>query len=138
MHQREASGKLLFFLFITAVLRVIFVLFLAFFSRFDFPWVHNFPPHAFALPSLCESCETRKFRCTVENGEDKDDILAKCSSSVSLRARRSLRIGFDVPDLFARALCLFGETASRVADVDLVFLTGTGDCGVGSLAVGFG
>jgi hypothetical protein len=49
-----------------------------------------------------------------------------------------LRIGFDVPDLFARILCLLGETASRITDVDLVFLTGSGNCGVGSLAVGFG
>jgi len=69
MHQREASGKLLFFLAITAVLRIIFVLLLTSFACFDFSCVHNFSSHTFALPSLCKPCETRMFRCTVENGK---------------------------------------------------------------------
>jgi hypothetical protein len=65
-------------------------------------------------------------------GKEKN-VLAKCSSSVSLRGRRSLRVGFDVPDFFAvdffpDPFFLFGETTSRTADVAFVFLARSGDC----------
>src|SRR6266852_1052218 len=71
---------------------------------------------------------------------EKRPVLAKCSSSVSLRARRSLRVGFDVPDFFAvdffpDTFCLFGEITSRPAVVAFAFLAGSGDCLLG--LVGF-
>ncbi len=116
VHQRETRRELSFFLVIRAVLRIIVVLFLGPCTCLDVLRVHNLPPGALALPPLCEPCYIRKFRCTVENGKTKEDLLAKCSSSVSLRARRSLRAGYDVPDfvigLFLGFFCFFGETAS--------------------------
>jgi hypothetical protein len=64
-------------------------------------------------------------------GKEKP-VLAKCSSSVSLRARRSLRVGFDAPDFavdfFPDTYCLFGDTTSRTADVAFAFLARSGDC----------
>ena len=65
--------------------------------------------------------------------EKGKNVLAKCSSSVSLRGRRSLRAGLHVPRFFAvnffpDPFCLFDETTSRTADVAFAFLARSGDC----------
>ena len=131
---------MLLLLFVRLVRRTLLVLFLAPCACSVFSWIHNLLLCALALPSLTKPCYIRKSRNTVNDGGEGKPVLAKCSSSVSLRARRSWRVGFDVPDFFTvdffpDPFCLFGETTSRTrADVAFAFLARSGDC---LLVVGF-
>jgi hypothetical protein len=71
-------------------------------------------------------------------GKGREYILAKCSSSVSLRARRSLRAAFGdrdllSVDLFFGLFCLSGGTASVKPAVAFPLFATLGGCTLGLL-----